>query len=322
MMNYKKPTKNELVNLLENNSQLALSKKLKVPRKTIKKWMDEYDIDSDYFKGVTNAHIKHALKTGSSPRTIAQANNVSVKLVLDRIKRHNITVPMWDIPWQQMQGYCQTLMEEFRGSQSGIKQLKYGDPNLFQNIINHTENHTLTTNKFTERIYRLAYDISPDEIYSCTECNTPLKFYTLALGYGNSIKMVCKEHAHLFMKHGSLISNEMFERVYTKLNRTKGIYFKTLNHEFRVVTRNRILIKKYGDLLNKETYYLDFYDSVQKKNIEFDGTYWHHKTKDKDQIRDKFLQEERGIQILRISDDEYKNDPEGTVQKCLEFLKA
>ena len=67
----------------------------------------------------------------------------------------------------------------------------------------------------------------------------------------------------------------------------------------------------------------DFIDTDQKKIIEFDGTYWHgivgHGNKEREMERE-FILISNGYKVLHINESEYKNDKNGTLQKCLNFL--
>jgi very-short-patch-repair endonuclease len=315
-----KPTKNELVEMLDKMSQNQIAKKYKISRNTIAKWMKDYQIDSTYFKGLKTSTIKYKIQNGNSPLDIAEEFGVHVKLVLERMNRHRIKIPMWDMSWQFIQTTCKMIINQYPDNQGLVKKLQQGDPNTYNNIMRHTETHILTTDKFTERVYRLAHDVPPSEVFTCCKCDTPLKFYTLKLGYGNSDKMVCRAHNQTFANRVSKASNELFETLIKKHNHDE-IYYHAHNHEFRINVRYDRYQKEYPGI-NKEAYYLDFYDAKQKKNIEFDGTYWHKNTQNKDELRDRFLASERGIQIHRVKEEDYRNNPEKVIEECLKFLKT
>jgi very-short-patch-repair endonuclease len=56
----------------------------------------------------------------------------------------------------------------------------------------------------------------------------------------------------------------------------------------------------------------------EDKIIEFDGRYW-HSDEEKEIIKDKFLRLKK-YKVLHIFDDEYKINPQETLNKCIEFL--
>jgi hypothetical protein len=123
----------------------------------------------------------------------------------------------------------------------------------------------------------------------------------------------------------SKISQELFWKIYEKLNRKEYIYFAELdenknpdysgiNNEHRLKLTNRILLP-------------DFIDINLKKIIEFDGTYWHGKhiinntNKLRDEDRDKILQFD-GYEVLHIKEHEYKENKSLILNTCLEFLNV
>lgn len=86
--------------------------------------------------------------------------------------------------------------------------------------------------------------------------------------------------------------------------------FATLNNEAKfIIEKNEYF---------KQNYILcDF--KCENKIIEFDGEYWHKNSIEKDKNRDNYLLT-KGFKTLRISDNEYINDEEKIVNKCINFL--
>jgi len=77
--------------------------------------------------------------------------------------------------------------------------------------------------------------------------------------------------------------------------------------------------KKDKELIGESriTMFVDF--KIFDKVIEFDGDYW-HKNSEEDIIRDRILNA-RQYEVLRISERNYKNNPNKELEKCLKFLK-
>ena len=73
-----------------------------------------------------------------------------------------------------------------------------------------------------------------------------------------------------------------------------------------------------------EHYFLDFYIKDNNKIIEFDGDYWHevHVSKKREKPREDRLRELGYVNILRVKERDYNNDPAATVKKCLDFIRA
>ena len=110
----------------------------------------------------------------------------------------------------------------------------------------------------------------------------------------------------------SKISQRLFWNLYGSINDKNDCYFAELNNEYKV-----FLNKNERNTVNKHVIYLDF--KYRNKIIEFDGLYW-HKNKENDTLRDGILNT-RGFKILRISDIDYNNDPQTTINRCINFIK-
>lgn len=101
----------------------------------------------------------------------------------------------------------------------------------------------------------------------------------------------------------------------------------------------------HGEQLHLGSYFIDFYDSKTKKAIEFNGTYWHadpseYDSKEvmnfpgkkallaqqvwkKDQQRiNELLKYDKIKDILIIWQKQYRNFPQETIQKCIQFLSS
>ena len=121
----------------------------------------------------------------------------------------------------------------------------------------------------------------------------------------------------------SKVSQELFWKICNNLTEKNNIFFAELgedknpdysgiNNEYRLKTSHRMLLP-------------DFIDINLKKIIEFDGTYWHnaHKIKNPNKLRDNVRDEiliSSGYNVLHIKEEDYKNNPDECISKCLNFL--
>jgi len=115
----------------------------------------------------------------------------------------------------------------------------------------------------------------------------------------------------------SKVSQELFWRVYEKMDKKEKIFFATLkngikddsgkNNEFRLKLDNRVIMP-------------DFI--VGNKIIEFDGTYYHRdspENKKRDMMRDIIIKE-NGYDIFHVNESEYKKIPGKIINDCFNFL--
>lgn len=113
-------------------------------------------------------------------------------------------------------------------------------------------------------------------------------------------------------KSYSKISQELFNDVYSKLDfdkQSETKYF-TLNEEQSFYAEGECGLN---------LIYVDF--KCKNVIIEFDGTYWHSFPSiiDRDNRRNLFL-ESRGYKILRIPENDYIENKQKTVEKCINFI--
>lgn len=120
----------------------------------------------------------------------------------------------------------------------------------------------------------------------------------------------------------SSVSQKLFWDLHNTLTNKEDLYFKELNKEYVII----------GD---SNTYVVDF--KHRNKVIEFNGDYWHANPNkyneswinttinlsakdiwEKDSIRNDIISKD--YDLLIIWEYDYKNDPEGTLQKCIKFL--
>lgn len=301
----KKPSKNELILLYEKYSISELSKIFKVGRKTVTKWIEEYQIEKTYFKNkINNKLLNEEVK-------ILSLKELSIKYNVDpsELKRRVKDLPKINYSKEDIIRIVNLYDIKLKNF-SGL--ISFNDSNVLSSIMKLTENHFLESSKITERIYRIMNNMEPDEIVRCKKCSLPLKFYTLDSGYGKSCG-VCR-NCISSLSGTSKPSQELFWLLYHKMNRPKNCNFSELNNEktIYITEKDKISFKN----LNKYRYHIDFI--IGNKIIEYNGEYW-HKNKSKEISKNKFFRK-KGFYILNIMDSEYKKEPDKVIDKCIKFL--
>lgn len=131
-----------------------------------------------------------------------------------------------------------------------------------------------------------------------------------------------KWHTSFKKSNYSKVSQELFWELAKNYSTLEHITFATLdtnknkddsgcNHESRLKLSTRVVLP-------------DFLDKLQKKVIEFEGTYWHgevgrgNKTKDEERHR---LLEENGYKVFCVSEKDFYDNRERVIEQCLNFLK-
>jgi very-short-patch-repair endonuclease len=111
----------------------------------------------------------------------------------------------------------------------------------------------------------------------------------------------------LFNKINDIIKNDFDHIFYATNNPEKS------NNEYTVI--------------NKETnkhYFLDFYVKDNNKVIEFDGDYWHGGpggNQERDRKRQEDLIKLGYTNILHVKERDFKNNPEKTINECINFIR-
>lgn len=124
----------------------------------------------------------------------------------------------------------------------------------------------------------------------------------------------------------SKISQKLFWKIYSILENKKDIFFKELNDEFFI------------NIKDENFFVVDF--KYKNKIIEFQGDFWHmnpkiYESEEINSIRKisaseiwetdlkkKTILEKNNYNILFIWEQDFKNNPQETIKKCLEFLNA
>ena len=135
-----------------------------------------------------------------------------------------------------------------------------------------------------------------------------LQFYQEKYGFKKGREKYTERYKKLLSRQSkpySKISKELFDML-----NPEGLYAE---NEYRVT-----LSQSEQDKLRQMVMFLDY--TLGNKVIEFDGTYWHRNDK-KDKYRDEILTN-RGYKVLRIKEEDYKQNKRKVVNKCLKFLES
>ena len=107
------------------------------------------------------------------------------------------------------------------------------------------------------------------------------------------------------IKQYSKISKELFDNL-----KCDDAYYA--EEEWRIT-----LFEDERKKLNQIVMFVDF--KLDDKIIEFDGDYWHQNSIEKDKLRDSILTQ-RGFDVLRVKESDYKKDKQKVLKLCLKFL--
>jgi hypothetical protein len=111
----------------------------------------------------------------------------------------------------------------------------------------------------------------------------------------------------------SKISQELFWQIYQNLSgeKKKICFFAELNEEVPFFVRKNEI----------KMFLVDF--KCGNKIIEFDGDYWHslERSQKRDSIENKILQE-RGYKLLRIKEQDYKQNKNIIIENCIKFVET
>ena len=110
----------------------------------------------------------------------------------------------------------------------------------------------------------------------------------------------------------SKISQDLFWKIYNKLDNNDGVYFHDLNQEY---------VMRIPDKYQHKNTVMMFDFKQNMKIIEYNGNYWH--SKPDDEIRYSILRD-IGYDVLIINSDEYNRNrkPQNIIKKCVKFLSC
>jgi very-short-patch-repair endonuclease len=132
--------------------------------------------------------------------------------------------------------------------------------------------------------------------------------------YNKKIKQLHENNSKLNNDRYSKISQELFNDIYKQINNKEKVYYATNNGEYFINLKDDYKIK-----LNKHCIKPDF--MVSNKIIEFNGEYWHSKTKEDDKIRYSIMKD-LGYEVLVVEEKQYKENKLHTIKKCVDFING
>ena len=313
-----KYTKQQIEELLADNSQSKVAKIIGCGREMIKSIMDYHSIPSTYIKNthITAEDIIQQLSNRKSMIQIAHKYGCEICTLNQKLRKlENYVKP-------KVQFTKEEIFESIDlcdvNNQGFTKVISVGDPNLVDSIIELTKEHKLYGDKITERLYRLAHGYTAEQHSACSICSGDLKFYTYALGYGSSDHEICRRcipSISVPSKHAS----KLFDEIYNYYQNSINCFYFPHNYEYNVkVEPNDKIYFNNNVSLNSREYVLDFVCGT--KVIEYDG-HFRHNNREVEDIKDNFLKY-KGYQILHILHNDHIKFPEETLQKCIDFLNS
>lgn len=130
----------------------------------------------------------------------------------------------------------------------------------------------------------------------------------------------------MFKKTYSKISQQLFVQIYDKIKIDfdfRDIFFATFDNVSGVINDDGVNKEYFIKTRGKVIKYYDFFIKSKHLIIEFDGDYWHNikSIKNVDKLKEKIAKKYiDNVKILRIIESDYRNNPELTIKKCLEFI--
>jgi very-short-patch-repair endonuclease/AraC-like DNA-binding protein len=301
-------TKKDLQKLYQTKSISQIAKLYGVHRSTLSNLFDNFEIEKIYFKNNIDNNVLYEKSKTLSLKEISIQYAIKIKEIKRRIK--NVPIKLYN-----KDRLIKIIMLYDLNSPNFARDIKE-DLNVYNSIIELTKTHFLQSNKITEKVYHLLNNYKNQTTVTCKKCNSTLKFYTLKNGYGNTDHNICR-NCISSISGSSKPSQELFWKLYTKLNFPKKCNFSELNNERTLyINQDDILNLIQYKKLNKKRYHIDF--MLENKIIEYDGEYWHNDL-EKETTKNKFLKN-KGYSVLHIKDSEYKKNPEKVIEDCLQFL--
>lgn len=278
----------------------------------VRNTLSNHGIQTSYASHTDN--MKELYESGMPVLKIVQKTGKNSKDLWYLVKRYDLRQPDHPMNFEDTQDEVKNYIDHYGIDNPGIsKAFQLQDPRFYRSILHHTRDHNLSTDKITERAFRIWKNLGPEQ--QVCKCGKASIFYTLVKGYGYSETPMCRRCCHTQV---SKISQQMFWEVYNQLTPQEQAkcFFGELNHERAIRTDNA---DGKLELINKHSYRLDF--TLDHKCVEFDGYYWHRNSKKKDEAQDLYLKEEHGINTLRVCEMDYRNYPEETVQRVIDYLR-
>lgn len=291
-------------------SILKIAKKHGITKSALYRWMDEYDLTSNYYKSkhLWDGELDTECNSILSNKELAIKYDVDIGIV-KKYRTRDLLPEIYSIE------KIKELVDLYDiHGQGFIKQMKLDDMKLLESVEFYTKDHILNSGKLTERIYRIINGIKSYETFWCSNCkSSELKFYTMALGYGNSDYKLCMSCNNV-LNGVSKLSQKLFWKIYEAMDVKSDCFFHELNHEVSIQIDKEFASSH--EKSNRRYYLIDF--SMNNKLIEFDGRYY-HTDEEREHTKDIFLTS-KGYDILHISDVDYIKFPTETIEKCINFL--
>ena len=130
-----------------------------------------------------------------------------------------------------------------------------------------------------------------------------------------------KWHKNYKKSNFSKISQELYWRVYNLIENKSNIKFATLKNDKRDDSGSNNEYRLH--FIDDSMILPDFINLNSKKIIEFDGVYYHRNTSEnikREKERDNKIYK-NGYDVLHINENDYKQNPETVVKRCITFLK-
>lgn len=308
--------KKEFINICKmfDNNHKLIAEHLKYNKSSVKIAMKKLNIESTYVAGSHLVNYDKELEdyiNGKSCIEIFDYDTTKISHFVEYYKRGLKNNKFKEVNNNYSKEYCIKLLNNIDLTGRGFTKKIEQDPNLYNSINSFIPDDGVNKQKglkfkhkpdFIEKVYKL---LNPNVNNICETHGKMFRFNSMKDGYTQGC-----ESCH---KRGfSLVSQELFREVHKRWG--KECRYAEHGKELYIDTRS------HKDEYNlKSSYYLDF-STPCKKNIEFDGEYWHKETKDADIDRDKYLTEVRGYSVLRISESEYYENKEKVINICLDYL--
>lgn len=305
--------KEKFIEEMQISTMQSISTRYDISLNVIKRWIKEYDIKTSNTK---NLGVHELLRADLDADKFMSPKELSIKYGISTKDLKYIRKEFIEKSYSIDEIKTKLIEYEYDLNNQGlVKQIYYDDIGLYNSIIKHTDSHILQGSKFTERLYRLLNEYKPDKICMCNNCKVnTLKFYTMALGYGNSDYNICIE-CNTVLNGISKMSQDFFDIIYKQLKSPDNCFYSNMIGEQVIYIPKEYAVDNIH--CNRNYYRIDFL--LKNKIVEFDGHYFHTDV-NKEDAKDNFLKS-KGYEVLHITDIEYRKFKNETIQKCLDFLE-
>lgn len=204
------------------------------------------------------------------------------------------------------------------------KHEKYGMS--LDEFVEYNKSRSCTYNNFIRRYGDVEGKMKWEEYRYREAYTNSLEYYINKYGNAEGLDRWKKLNKSKSTAGCSKISQELFDTLSKDIIFSgHNLFYRDLNREYEV-----------NDIVNKRIYYLDFYDSIFNLCIEFNGLKFHPKPGkykendmfknpfmknevlvkdvwDKEKERISYLENEMGMHVIVVWEDDYKNNKEKTI---------